>query len=403
MLDAGVNVAEPVRPSTTSSSASRLQRTSITAYRLVGPICTPADVLYHHWRLPGLAPGHVLAIMDTGAYFVPFACALASATTSSATASRWSRRSTDATTSTSPTALGGEPGRHQSSRLPVQRPERQPVLRRRPGARGARRVSRRHQHDGGSEPEDAVRRRDQRVMRAAVLGRVVVPRRLRPQDGARRFRHLQHPARRPVHGAVAAIQSCCAASMAASARRRSSTSSTFPTRCAARCETSSPAFPTASAAAIQLRHDPVRVQQALLARAVHPEQLRLPVARRAEATNSASNSPLNSDPLEINYFQNVFPTVSNRQESTNWQGRLMGRYLFANEIGFAVNYRVQSGWQWARLMQVTLPNAGTQTFFRGGHQEQPVRDGVAARPACGQVVPLRPNTASWSWPTCSTR
>ncbi len=79
--------------------------------------------------------------------------------------------------------------------------------------------------------------------------------------------------------------------------------------------------------------------------------------------NVASNSPLVSDPLEINYFQNVNPAVSNRQESTNWQGRLMGRYLFPYEIGFAVNFRVQSGWQYARLIQVALPNAGTQTFF----------------------------------------
>jgi hypothetical protein len=79
--------------------------------------------------------------------------------------------------------------------------------------------------------------------------------------------------------------------------------------------------------------------------------------------NTASNSPLNSDPLGINYYQNVFPTVSNRQESTNWQGRLMGRYLFPYDIGFAANFRVQSGWQWARLIQFTLPNAGTQTFF----------------------------------------
>jgi hypothetical protein len=79
--------------------------------------------------------------------------------------------------------------------------------------------------------------------------------------------------------------------------------------------------------------------------------------------NAATNSPLSSDPLGINYFQNVFPTVSNRQSSTNWQGRLMGRYLFPYEVGFAVNLRVQSGWQWARLIQVPLPNAGTQTFF----------------------------------------
>ena len=75
--------------------------------------------------------------------------------------------------------------------------------------------------------------------------------------------------------------------------------------------------------------------------------------------NSASNSPLNSDPLGVNYYQNVFPEVPNRQESTNWQGRLMGRYVFPYEFGFAVNFRAQSGWQWARLIQVALPNAGT--------------------------------------------
>jgi hypothetical protein len=79
--------------------------------------------------------------------------------------------------------------------------------------------------------------------------------------------------------------------------------------------------------------------------------------------NLNSNSPLNSDPLAINYFQNPRPDVSNRQASTNWQGRLLGRYEFPHEIGFAVNFRAQSGWNWARLVAVTLPNAGTQRFF----------------------------------------
>ena len=74
VLDAGVNVAEPV----TSEYHQLLSVTDPTAaatipYRLVGPICTPADVLYQQWRLPSLAPGHVLAIMDSGAYFVSFA------------------------------------------------------------------------------------------------------------------------------------------------------------------------------------------------------------------------------------------------------------------------------------------------------------------------------------------
>ncbi len=73
ILDAGINVAEPVRSEyhhLVSVSAPGAPAT--TGYRLAGPICTPADVLYNHWRLPPLAPGHILAIMDAGAYFVPF-------------------------------------------------------------------------------------------------------------------------------------------------------------------------------------------------------------------------------------------------------------------------------------------------------------------------------------------
>ena len=68
-----MNIAEPV-PNEYHQlvSVSRPGAPATTAYRLAGPICTPADVLYNHWRLPPLAPGHVLAIMDTGAYFVPF-------------------------------------------------------------------------------------------------------------------------------------------------------------------------------------------------------------------------------------------------------------------------------------------------------------------------------------------
>jgi diaminopimelate decarboxylase len=73
ILDAGINVAEP-----TSGEYHQLFHTrtphapATTSYRLVGPICTPGDVLYHHWRLPDLAPGDVVAVMDSGAYFVPF-------------------------------------------------------------------------------------------------------------------------------------------------------------------------------------------------------------------------------------------------------------------------------------------------------------------------------------------
>jgi diaminopimelate decarboxylase len=73
VLDAGVNVAEPVRNEFHQLfSVSAPNERATTPHRLVGPICTPADVLYNNWRLPRLEPGHVLAIMDSGAYFVPF-------------------------------------------------------------------------------------------------------------------------------------------------------------------------------------------------------------------------------------------------------------------------------------------------------------------------------------------
>ncbi|MGH9272409.1 MAG: diaminopimelate decarboxylase family protein [Ilumatobacteraceae bacterium] len=73
VLDAGINIAEPLPNefhqlfSVTAPSVAATR-----SCRLAGPICTPADVLYNNWRLPDLQPGHVLAIMDTGAYFVPF-------------------------------------------------------------------------------------------------------------------------------------------------------------------------------------------------------------------------------------------------------------------------------------------------------------------------------------------
>ncbi len=74
VLDAGVNVAEPVRNEYHQLFTVAAPRTRGTRpYHLVGPICTPMDVLYPHWELPELAVGDALAIMDSGAYFVPFA------------------------------------------------------------------------------------------------------------------------------------------------------------------------------------------------------------------------------------------------------------------------------------------------------------------------------------------
>lgn len=72
VLDAGVNVAEPVRSEYHQIVALSV-REPHRRYKLVGPICTPADVLCHSLALPVLAEGDGLAILDSGAYFVPFA------------------------------------------------------------------------------------------------------------------------------------------------------------------------------------------------------------------------------------------------------------------------------------------------------------------------------------------
>jgi diaminopimelate decarboxylase len=73
VLDAGINVAEPMRGEYHQvfvlDGASAPER----RYRLVGPICTPMDTLAWCTRLPQLSPGSRLAIMDAGAYFIPFA------------------------------------------------------------------------------------------------------------------------------------------------------------------------------------------------------------------------------------------------------------------------------------------------------------------------------------------
>jgi diaminopimelate decarboxylase len=72
VLDAGINIAEPMRGEYHQIHLVREQGFRPHNYRLVGPICTPMDTLAWSIRLPELGPGSQLAIMDTGAYFVPF-------------------------------------------------------------------------------------------------------------------------------------------------------------------------------------------------------------------------------------------------------------------------------------------------------------------------------------------
>jgi diaminopimelate decarboxylase len=50
--------------------ANRMSAKREKKYRVTGSLCTPADILFRNKRLPVLRKGDLLAIMDTGAYFV---------------------------------------------------------------------------------------------------------------------------------------------------------------------------------------------------------------------------------------------------------------------------------------------------------------------------------------------
>lgn len=72
ILDAGVSVAEIVQTEFHQVfPVHQKSQQPEELYRLVGPICHMGDTLYHAWRLPKLVKGDALAIMDSGAYFVP--------------------------------------------------------------------------------------------------------------------------------------------------------------------------------------------------------------------------------------------------------------------------------------------------------------------------------------------
>ncbi|MGE3275186.1 MAG: carboxypeptidase regulatory-like domain-containing protein [Vicinamibacterales bacterium] len=82
------------------------------------------------------------------------------------------------------------------------------------------------------------------------------------------------------------------------------------------------------------------------------------------SADSTSNSPLTqADPIGQAYFPNARPGVSNRQRTSVWGLRASGRYLLPYAVGLGANIRVQSGWNYARVISFALPNAGTQRFW----------------------------------------
>ena len=77
--------------------------------------------------------------------------------------------------------------------------------------------------------------------------------------------------------------------------------------------------------------------------------------RRAD---SISNSPLDADPIYVGWYQNHSQDVATIQDTTNWNLRTLARYQMPYEIGLATNLRLQSGWNYARRVDIRI-YAGT--------------------------------------------
>jgi outer membrane receptor protein involved in Fe transport len=60
--------------------------------------------------------------------------------------------------------------------------------------------------------------------------------------------------------------------------------------------------------------------------------------------------------------QGIFPTVSNYQQTSEWQFHLSSHYNLPYAIGIGANFDVQNGYNYSPLISVKLPNAGTQKF-----------------------------------------
>ena len=79
--------------------------------------------------------------------------------------------------------------------------------------------------------------------------------------------------------------------------------------------------------------------------------------------SSVSTSPLNADPIGKGYAITYSADYVNRQNTVNWNLKLLARYDWKYDTGFSLNLRHQSGFPWAPIHRVSIPNVGTQAIF----------------------------------------
>ena len=232
---------------------------------------------------------------------------------------RWSRRSTAATTSTSPTAsrrpIRAAPNYkdYKFNDLNGNRLYDGP-----PELGTLRQLDRRHDDDGRSEHQDAVHRRDRRV---ATIGSSGASRRSASPTSGRwsttTTRRSTSGAHRPVHGADDGERQ-----PAGRGQRRHRAADVHgvrhPERAEGRRAQRDHDHPGRGRRPVELRHDGVRVQQA-----VRPGlflDAAIDYAHDELADDGGQHEPADAaDPIAAGTSRTPIPTVPNRQKITNWR------------------------------------------------------------------------------------
>ncbi len=77
---------------------------------------------------------------------------------------------------------------------------------------------------------------------------------------------------------------------------------------------------------------------------------------------SATTSPLATDPINEGWEAPVGP-ISLIQDLTNWQFKAAGRYVLPYDVGTAATFRLVSGFPWAPMLSIDIPNVGSKVIF----------------------------------------
>jgi hypothetical protein len=95
-------------------------------------------------------------------------------------------------------------------------------------------------------------------------------------------------------------------------------------------------------------------------------------------TPEASTSPFVTDPLGQGWFQNQSLDVANRQKTKYWTAKVLARYVAPGDFGFGLSLRYQSGFPWAPVYRLPVPNVGTKAVFLTNLDENRSEDVVVA-------------------------